>query len=373
MIDRHLLKNFDWSLLAVALGLSLMGVMTIYSATRPVPGAEQSSFYHKQLFWLLLGMACLFLVIRTDYRWFSKFAYIFFAVGAIFLIIVLFAGRAGMGAQRWLSLGPVSFQPSEFFKLFFVLAVSRYLSGTEHVARLGFRELFKIVLIFVIFPMVLILKQPDLGTAMMLLFIFFSMIIITGIKKKLLITAVIISIVSSPFVGNIVWTGLKDYQKQRLISFIHPESDPQGTTYHINQSKITIGSGGVLGKGYLKGTQGPLRFLPERHTDFIFSVFAEEWGFTGSVLLFLLYLFIILRGFDTAKKARDIEGRYLALGVALMLSFYFIINVGMTLGIVPVVGVPLPFMSYGGTALLSNFLAVGILINVRMRRFLLFY
>lgn len=373
MIDRRLLKNFDWSLLAVVLALSLIGVMTIYSATRPLSGTEQQSFYLKQLFWLFLGMVCIFLVVRIDYRWLNRVAYIFFAIGAILLIVVLVAGRVGLGAQRWITLGPISFQPSEFFKIFFVLAISRYLTDIQLRGMLGFKELLQMVLVFVFLPLILILKQPDMGTAMMLLFIFFSMIVIAGIKKKLLIMAVIIAITSSPFIGHIVWTGLKDYQKQRLIAFIHPESDPQGTSYHINQSKITIGSGRLLGKGYLRGTQGPLRFLPERHTDFIFSIFAEEWGFTGSVFLFLLYLFIILRGFDTAKKARDPEGRYLALGVTFMLSFYFIINVGMTLGILPVVGVPLPFMSYGGTALLSNFLAIGILINVRMRRFLLFY
>jgi rod shape determining protein RodA len=184
---------------------------------------------------------------------------------------------------------------------------------------------------------------------------------------------IIIGLISLPFVGNILWGGLKGYQKQRLIAFIDSGADPAGVGYHITQSKVSIGSGGLLGKGYLKGTQGPLRFLPERHTDFIFSIFAEEWGFLGCTVLFMMYLFLILKGFDTAKRARDQAGRFLALGVTFIFSFYFIINVGMTLGIVPVVGVPLPLISYGGTALLSNFLALGIIENVRMRRFLLFY
>jgi rod shape determining protein RodA len=207
----------------------------------------------------------------------------------------------------------------------------------------------------------------------MLLFICASIVLTAGVKRKVIVVAVIIGLISLPFVGNIVWGGLKEYQKQRIIAFINPYVDSEGYGYHINQSKITIGSGGFWGKGYLKGTQGPLRFLPERHTDFIFSVFAEEWGFAGNMILFFIYLFIILRGFDTAKRARDPPGKFLALGLTYMFFFYFFINVGMTLGIVPVVGVPLPFMSYGGTALLTNFFALGLLINVRMRRFSLFY
>lgn len=373
MIDRRVLKNFDWKFLILAVSISLIGIMTIYSATRPLPQAEQQPFYLRQIFWLFLALLCLIPVVSIDYRWFARFSYIFFALGVILLIAVLIAGRIGMGAQRWISLGPLSFQPSELFKIFFVLAIARYLADSEHRGMLGLKKLLKMGSVFVFLPFILIIKQPDLGTAMMLVFIFFSMVLTVGTKRKLLIIAIVIALVSIPFLGHIVWSGLRDYQKQRLVAFINPTIDTQGISYQINQSKITIGSGGFFGKGYLNGTQGPLRFLPARHTDFIFSVFAEEWGFFGSAFLFSLYLFIILRGFDTARMARDTEGRYLALGITYMLSFYFIINVGMTLGMLPVVGVPLPFMSYGGTALLSNLLAIGILINIRTRRFLLFY
>lgn len=194
-----------------------------------------------------------------------------------------------------------------------------------------------------------------------------------GLLKKVIITIVVIGIISLPFIGNIMWTGLKDYQKNRLIAFIEPEVDPAGIGYHINQSKIAVGSGEFLGKGYLKGTQGPFRFLPEKHTDFIFAVFAEEWGFAGSVFLLSLYLLLIMRGLDTARKAKDDFGRLLALGITFMFSIYFFVNIGMTLGIMPVVGIPLPFMSYGGTALLSNYISIGVLINIRTRRFSLFY
>jgi rod shape determining protein RodA len=220
---------------------------------------------------------------------------------------------------------------------------------------------------------VFILKQPDLGTALILLFIFISMIMTAGVKKKIILITVVVSMIALPFAGNFLWKGLKGYQKQRIIAFIDPQADPRGIGYHVKQSKVSIGSGGLIGKGYMKGTQGPYRFLPEKHTDFIFSIFAEEWGFFGSVGLFMMYFFIIWRGLDTAKRARDLEGSFLALGVTYMFAFYFFINVGMTLGMIPVVGVPLPLMSYGGTAMLSNFLAISIIENVRMRRFALYY
>lgn len=373
MVDRRVLKNFDCSILFVSVVLSLLGVMTIYSATRPILDAEQQSFYLKQLYWIGISLAFFILIVSIDYRWFIKYSYVAFVVGIILLILVSIVGKKGMGAQRWIPLGFFSFQPSEFFKFFFVMAISRYLSDREQNKILDFKELMIINVVFFLIPAVLILKQPDLGTFIILFFIFLSIVLINGVKKKLIIISLIIGIISLPFVGNILWNGLKTYQKQRLIAFIDPNIDPQGFGYHIKQSKITIGSGGFIGKGYTRGTQGYLRFLPEKHTDFIFAVFAEEWGFAGCIILLVLYLFLILRGFDTAIKARDPAGSFLAIGITFMLFFYFVINAGMTLGIVPVVGVPMPFMSYGGTALLSNFLAMGILTNVRMRRFSLFY
>ncbi|MCG2709732.1 MAG: rod shape-determining protein RodA, partial [Thermodesulfovibrionales bacterium] len=282
-----------------------------------------------------------------------------------------FAGKTGMGAQRWLSIGPLSFQPSEIFRLMFIIVIARHfmkLSGT-----MGLISIIKIFLAFMFIPLIILLKQPDLGTAVVLLIMFLSLSIVKGLQKKVGVLLIILGVISIPFLGNIMWEGLKDYQKSRIVAFMEPEADPAGIGYHINQSKIAIGSGGILGKGYLKGTQGPFRFLPEKQTDFIFAVFAEEWGLVGSIFLLLIYLALILRGLDTALKAKDEFGRLLAAGITAMFSTYFFINVGMTLGIMPVVGIPLPFMSYGGTALLSNFIAAGILINIRTRRFELFY
>jgi rod shape determining protein RodA len=373
MIDRRIIKDFDWGFLIVAVVMAVIGVMTIYSSTRPLFDVHQESFYLKQLNWIILSLAFFFILLIIDYRWYARFAYVFYVLGIFLLVFVLFAGRKGMGAQRWINLGFLSFQPSEFFKIFFVVALARYLSGLDQGVKLDSRQLLKMVSGFFIVPAVLILKQPDLGTMLILLFIFTAMVLTVGIKRKIIIATVVIGLITVPVAGKFMWNKMKDYQKNRIIAFIDPQADPQGIGYHIKQSKVSIGAGGFFGKGYLKGTQGPYRFLPENHTDFIFSIFAEEWGFAGSVALFSFYLFMIWRGFDTAKKARDLDGQFLALGVTYMFSFYFFINVGMTLGLMPVVGIPLPLMSYGGTALLSNFLALSIIENVRMRRFASYY
>ena len=373
MIDRRLIDNFDWSILFVLVILSMIGVMTIYSATRPILDIKQQAFYSKQFYWMLLSMVAFFVIVSLDYKWFIRFAYLLFIFGIVLLIIVLVVGKKGMGAQRWISLGIISFQPSEFFKILFIFALSRYLSGLKKGEKLGFRKLFKATALFFIVPAGTILMQPDLGTALILLFIFAALVAAAGLKRKLVLIMVIIGLLSAPIAGNFLWNSLKGYQKNRIIAFIDPQADPKGIGYHITQSKVSIGSGGFRGKGYMKGTQGPYRFLPENHTDFIFSIFAEERGFLGSIILFMLYLYIIWRGFDTAIKARDMEGSFLVLGVTFMFTFYFFINIGMTIGIMPVVGVPLPLMSYGGTALMSNFMAFGIIENVRMRRFALYY
>jgi rod shape determining protein RodA len=283
---------------------------------------------------------------------------------------VYITGKTGMGAQRWLSLGPLSFQPSEFFKLMFVIILSFQVSAIT--GPLNMSSFLKIFSLIVLIPFMLLIKQPDLGTALIVMAIFIALVIAKGLYRKVAILFIIIGLTSLPFLGNIFWEGLRDYQKNRIVAFIEPSTDPSGIGYHINQSKITAGSGGVIGKGYLKGTQGPFRFLPEKHTDFIFAIFAEEWGFLGSGFLLFLYLSLLLRGLDTARKARDDFGRLLALGVTTMFFVYLMVNIGMTLGMMPVVGVPLPFMSYGGTALLSNLTGAGILINIRSRRFFLF-
>ncbi len=371
-IDRRLIRNFDWITLSLVILLSVTGIMTIYSATRsPLPDGDMPSYYIRQVYWLLVSIIALIGVVSFDYIWLKRFSYLFYGAGLVLLLLVLLMGRTGMGAQRWLNFGIFSFQPSEVFRLFFVITLSRYLSDMQ--GRVGLGSLLKAFFLLAFVPAAMVMKQPDLGTAVILLLVFFSIISTKGFQKKVIALVLLIGLVSIPFLGNIVWEGLKDYQKNRLVAFLEPDIDPAGIGYHINQSKVAIGSGYVVGKGYLKGTQGPFRFLPEKHTDFIFAVFAEEWGFMGSVVLLFLYLALIFRGLDTARKAKDEFGSLLATGISFMFTIYFFINVGMTLGIMPVVGVPLPFMSYGGTSLLANFIAAGILINIRTRRFELFY
>lgn len=370
-IDRRLIHNFDWPTFAAVVCISVFGIMTIFSATRQPAEAAQSPLFIKQIIWLVIGIIGLLVFASFDYIWLSRIAVPVYVTGLILLLVVLVSGKTGMGAQRWISLGPVAFQPSEFFKLVFIIMIAQYFSllqGPFEITRL-----LRVFFVIVLLPFVLLFKQPDLGTAVVIFLIFFSMVMTKGLQKKALVMILMIGLVSLPFLGNIFWTGLKDYQKNRLVAFMDPEADPAGIGYHINQSKVAIGSGELLGKGFLKGTQGPFRFLPERHTDFIFAVFAEEWGFLGSLFLLLLYFFLIVRGLDTARKAKDEFGSMLALGITFMFAVYFFINVGMTLGIMPVVGIPLPFMSYGGTALLSNFVSAGVLINIRTRRFSLFY
>lgn len=370
-IDRRLIKNFDWITFLIILVLTVIGITTIFSATRPpLDIGEHKPFYIKQIIWLVISITALIIVVIFDYSCFYKISYPLYIFGIIALIVATFAGKTTMGAQRWIDLGLFSFQPSEFFRVIFIIAFSTYLTNIRVLTNLN---LIKGLFLFLIVPVILLLKQPDLGTAIILVTIFMSLSLIKGVSKKVIVAVIILSIISVPFLGNIFWEGLRDYQKNRIIAFIDPNVDPSGIGYHINQSKISIGSGGFSGKGYLDGTQGPLRFLPEKHTDFIFSVFAEEWGFIGSIFLFLLYLVLFLRAIDTSLKAKDEFGRLVSIGITVMFLIYFSVNIAMTLGMAPVVGVPLPFVSYGGTALLSNFIAAAILMNIRMRRFQLFY
>lgn len=370
-IDRRLVANMDWPTLGVVLTITALGIMTIFSATRPLFEQSWPLFYMRQTYWLLLGVAAMIAVLSIDYTWFHRGAPYLYVAGLLMLVAVFVFGHSGMGAKRWISVAGVQFQPSEVFKLAYLIMISRYFSSIE--GALSARHVLTAFFTFTLLPVLLIMKQPDLGTAVILLGMFVLMVLAKGVRKKLLIVTVLISMVVLPFAGTVAWDHLKDYQKKRIVAFIEPDKDPDGISYHINQSKVAVGSGGLFGKGYLKGTQGPFRFLPEKHTDFIFSIFAEEWGFVGSLALLALYFTLLQRGLDTAEKAKDDFGRMLAMGVTFMFFLYAVINVSMTLGLMPVVGIPLPFMSYGGTALAGNYLAIGLLINVRIRRFELFY
>ncbi len=367
-----LLKDkFDWMIVLIPVIITVLGIMTIYSATRPIIGVEHPAFYIRQTIWLIIGIVSMAAVSLFDYRRLIKLSYFIYIFALILLLLTLVVGHAGMGAQRWLRIGPIGFQPSEFFRICLLIAIAGYLS--RQVSPLRSIPFVVLIGMFGALPFLILYLQPDLGSAILILSIVIAVTLIKGINRKLLVTSVVVILVTAPFLGNVLWKEMKQYQKNRLVAFINPKVDPKGIGYQIEQSKVTIGSGRLLGKGYLKGTQGPLRFLPEKHTDFIFAVFAEEWGFFGSVILLALYALIILRGFETALYAKDDFGFLLATGISIMFLIYLSVNIGMAMGLMPVVGVPLPFFSYGGTALVANFIGIGLLNNIRMRRYELFY
>jgi rod shape determining protein RodA len=365
MLDRRSILNFDWILFLAVMVIASIGVVTIYSATA-------APFYIKQMIWVAIGLISLFLILSIDYRKISRYSYPLYGLSILLLILVLFIGKSGMGAQRWFSIGPISFQPSELAKVTLIIALARFLSE-ERKGPLSIKHLLLPGFFFLLLPLILVLKQPDLGTALLIIVVFITMVLMAGIRWRSLLFLILPAILTSPAWGGFLWGSLKDYQKNRILVFLDPDVDPLGISYHIAQSKIAIGSGKIFGKGYLAGTQGQLRFLPERHTDFIFSVFAEEWGFIGSIFLLSLYLFLILWGIEIANKAKDRLGSLMAIGVVSVISFYVIVNIGMTVGLMPVVGIPLPFLSYGGTSVVTAFMSIGILMNVKMRRFMLFY
>ncbi|MBI3802359.1 MAG: rod shape-determining protein RodA [Nitrospirae bacterium] len=371
MIDRRSIAGYDWLLFVVVILILGMGVLSIYSVTF-APAAMRTPLYIKQVYWIVLGWVVFLVMAWIDYHEIARFAYPIYAVTVVLLLAVLVMGRSAQGAQRWLSLGFMSIQPSELAKISLLLVSAKYFSDYYPKRGLNFRQLL-LPGGLVLFPMLLILKQPDLGTALAVSSVFFAMVLVIGFRSKFLIYSSLLSLMMFPFLWQFFWNHLKDYQRERLRTFIDPTNDPMGTGYHIIQSKIAVGSGGLFGKGLFGGTQSQLKFLPESHTDFIFSVFSEEWGFVGIVVLFVLFFFLVLWGIEIAYKAKDALGSLLAVGVVGLISFYFLVNVGMTLGVMPVVGVPLPLMSYGGTSMVTTMGLLGLLFNVKLRRFMLFY
>ncbi len=355
--------------------IALIGLSAVYSATCTASGA--SSLFYKQIAWIVIGLIVMFIAVIPDYHTISRYAYALYAVSILMLVLVMFVGKSGMGAQRWLPLGPFAFQPSELSKLALMLALAKYYadSSKKDICLTDLTAPFIIAIV----PFVLVLRQPDLGTAMMLGLTAAMLTLIAGLRlKAVLILLVIGAVISAtvlfiPPVKKKIWSSLKPYQQNRIRAFIDPSSDPLGSGYHTNQSKIAVGSGRICGKGFRQGTQSQMEFLPERHTDFIFAVIAEERGLLGAGLLIMLYLFLMLFGIDTAKNAKDRLGALMASGIVSMLAIYIFINIGMAMGIAPVVGVPLPLASYGGTSVITTFLALGLLFNIQIRRFMLFY
>ncbi len=365
MIDRRLIQNFDWILLLALLVLMSISLMNLYSATYAIRDFGGSQVFVKQIYWFLIGFIVLLFMASFDYNILGRYAFPIYLISIGLLILVVFMGKESSGSRRWISLGPISLQPSELVKITIVLMLGKLLSdkGGDRPYRL--RDLW-LPFVLLGIPFILILKQPDLGTALLLIFISISMLMFVRIHWRSKIILMISGLSMIPF----IWFGLKDYQKMRILSFLRPDVAPLGSGYHINQSKITIGSGLMWGKGFLKGTQTRLHFLPEQHTDFIFSVLAEEWGFASSLFLLLLYLFIILWGLTIAKNSKDRFGAILAVGIVSIFFWHVVINVGMVTGLLPVVGIPLLLFSYGGSSLVATMAAMGLLMNISMRRFM---
>jgi len=350
-------KGFDWVLAGSAVCIFVLGLLFLFSSTYP----NNVDYVSRQMAWFLLGALVFFVTININYRKIVGAGNAFYFFTIFLLVAVLVFGSRRFGAQRWFAIGGFNVQPSEFAKLFITLAIIQYLTG--HKKFTGPKNIF-ISLLIVLVPFLLILEEPDLGTALMLIPILFILLYVWGVPFRYLFYILIVVVLVSP----LGWFMLKDYQKERLLVFLDPNVDPLGAGYTIIQSKIAIGSGGLFGKGWLSGTQNQLNFLAERHTDFIFSVAGEEWGFLGGVVLIGLYYLLIKRAFRIAEKTDDPCGRLLAIGLLVMIGIQVMVNLSMTMGFMPVVGLPLPLVSYGGSSLLVTMIALGLLESIAVHR-----
>ncbi len=342
-----------------------ISILNLYSATYPIRDLGGSEIFLKQIYWFLIGFTVFLLMTTFNYYVLERLAYPAYFLTIALLILVLVVGKVMSGSQRWLSLGPISFQPSELAKIAMVLVLAKFFSERGDYKEYRLRDLWQPFILTAI-PCFLILKEPDLGTTLFLGLVSISVVLIAKVNWKSLVILAGATFLAAPA----IWFGLKEYQQKRVLSFLRPDMDPLGSGYHINQSKIAIGSGQFWGKGFLKGTQTRLHFLPEQHTDFAFSVLAEEWGLIGSIVLLLVYLFMILWGLNIAKNSKDRFGSMIAVGIVAIVFWQVAINVGMVTGLLPVVGIPLLLFSYGGSSLITTMAAMGILMNISMRRFM---
>lgn len=399
-------KEFDLTLLIAALLLSAIGILLIYSAKLHSENAAEGVIYVKQMVWVLLGLSACILTFLVPLRFYEIFSYLIWVFSILTLILILMIGSSKMGAARWISIGGFNIQPSEFAKIAAIFPLARYLAYSKRSVY-SFRWLVTVIGIALL-PALLILRQPDLGTSLVFFAILISMLFWSGVPLfyLFLIVSPFISLICAShwvpwalfffilvmllyyvrpsvvfsvgflllnltfgMVTPLVWNRLHDYQKQRIIVFLDPGRDPHGAGYQIIQSKVAIGSGGLAGKGYLQGSQTKLAFLPHQHTDFVYSVLGEEFGFFGGLVLLGLFTFLIVKGILIARKARNTFASNVAIGLTAIIGFQMMVNVGMTLGVMPVTGLPLPFVSYGGSSMLLSWVVLGILLAINSRWF----
>ena len=364
-IDRRLLSHFDWMLLLLTLVFVMIGVVTIYSANYDIIEKHAGYLHTRQLTWLGLGLVAMFTALAIDYHYVDRLAYPFYAAMLLLLLAVIFIGHSGGGSQRWINFGFFRLQPSEPAKIAIVLLIAKYFQDDEGKQGYFLRDLW--VPFVLVAPLVLLtLIQPDLGTAVVLGIVFLSMILMAGLRLRSFIYLVGAGLALLP----LAWHFLKPYQRGRILTFLDPSRDPLGSGYHVIQSQIAIGSGRLFGKGFLGGTQNRLDFLPAQHTDFIFAVFSEEWGWFGCFILLLLYFVLLAYCLRIIQRGKDRLGGLLVFGMVAIIFWHVVINVAMVSGLMPVVGVPLPLVSYGGSALASMMFAIGVIMNVSMRRYI---
>jgi rod shape determining protein RodA len=353
------LWSINWGLVLLLTIIACIGFAMLYSAA----DGSWHKWAGKQAIRYGVALVIMLAVATVDLRFWLKAAYFFYAIAFVLLIVVMLHGRTGLGAQRWIDLGVIQLQPSELMKIALVLVLARYFHGIAP-EDIGRPHLLIWPAVLVMVPSLLVLKQPDLGTAMVLVMGGGAMFLLAGVRWWLF--ALVLS--AGGGAVPVIWPFLKEYQKARVYTFLNPESDPLGAGYHSLQSKIAIGSGGVFGKGFMQGSQAHLSFLPERQTDFIFTMLAEEWGLVGGLVLLALYALVFIYGYAIAFRCRSQFGRLLALGITVNFFLYVFINTAMVMGLIPVVGVPLPLISYGGTAMLTVMFGMGLLMSAYVHR-----
>ncbi len=364
MIERRLYSHIDWPLLISVLALSALGVAMIYSTTMGPGRVANQHLYLTQLYAIGMGLFFILVILFIDYQTLADVSHVIYFVVMLALVFVLVVGVSRGGARRWIGLPYFNLQPSEFAKIALALVLAKYYSGLQR-ATPDAKDL-AIGGALTLAPIILIRFEPDLGTAVTLVAIYLAIAFLAGMRLRVVAIILAIAVVSAP----IAWRfALSDYQKTRIVSFLDPEQDPRGAGYQQIQARVTVGSGGVWGKGFMKGTQGQLRFLPEAHNDFMFSVLAEEQGLVGVLVALGLYLAVMLRSIKAARLAKDRLGAFLVIGILAGFGFQVFYNITMSAGLAPVKGLTLPLMSYGGSAMIATLVGFGLILNVRMRRF----